>query len=331
MLNQPTSIAWIDPWVARLEQLGVRLSLEKELKRFEVKDGRIVGAEVKMPAGRQSIRADFYVCALPLHRARTLWTDEILAVDPTLSRMNALHLSSAIGIQFYLREKLQIVAGAASCVDSPWKMAFAHQAQFFTGDFASTFGDGRIRDCLSAIISDWHSPGILYGKPASDCTKEELAREAWEQIKSHVNKRGRSPSLSDDLLLEWTVDEGLETRDGRLISEDPLPLAIIKTERYRPTGATAIQNLVLAGDYLAGAWEIGTMESANYYGRLAANTIIERAGSGEPLANAIGPYRPPEWQLLKQIDAQRYASGEANLFDRDGPLPPDAAELLDRK
>lgn len=330
MLNQPTTIAWIDPWVARLEQLGARLHLGHALTRLEIEDGRIVGAEVETREGRKSIAADWYVCAIPFDYARKLWTSEILAADPSLASMNSLHSSPAIGIQFYLRERLHIVAGAAICADSPWKMAFVHQAQFWTGDFADTFGDGRAHECLSAIISFWNSAGIVYGKPASECTREEMAREAWEQIKAHVNKRDRAPKLSDEMVLGWTIDDGLVSCNGRLISEDPLPLAIIKTERYRPRGATGIPNLVLAGDYLAGPWEIGTMEAANYYGRLAANTVLERAGSSTTPVTAVGPYRPPEWQMLKQIDAQRYASGETNLFDTDGPLPPEVMHLLEK-
>lgn len=330
MLNQPTSIAWIDPWVRWLEHLGVRMNLHHELLRLAVKGGKIVGAEMQTPDGNKSILADWYICALPIERARALWTPEILAADPSLARMNRIHTAAQNGIQFYLRDRVHITAGAALCVDSPWKMNFAHQAQFWSGDFASTFGDGHARDCLSAIVSDWDRPGIVYGKVVADCTPEQIAREAWEQIKTHVNKVSRRPKLTDDMVLGWWLDDGIVSKNGRLMSEELLPSALVKTERYRPNGVTKIPNLILAGDYLDGAWQIGTMEAANYYGRLAANAVLDAARSAETPANAIGPYRPPHWQLLKQADAQRYANGESNLFDVEGPLPPEVAKLLEQ-
>jgi hypothetical protein len=37
-------------------------------------------------------------------------------------------------------------------------------------------------------------------KPAWDCTKEEIAREVWSQLKRSLNRRGRVPLLTDDML-----------------------------------------------------------------------------------------------------------------------------------
>jgi hypothetical protein len=251
-----------------------------------------------------------------------------LAIDPGLARMNALETAWMVGIQFYLSEQPRIIKGNMFCADSPWKLSFDTQAQYWNADFADTFGDGRARDCLSAVIADWTSAGIVYGKVAKDCSAREIARECWEQIKTHVNKAGRPPKLDDDMLVGWALDEGLVRRDGRLVNEDPLILATAGTEQYRPNGVTSIPNLVLAGDYLDGAWQVGTMESASYHGRLAANAILAGTGSLEIPVNAVGPYRPPEWEPLKLLDAGRYAREEPNLFDVGGPLPLAVADLL---
>ena len=48
-------------------------------------------------------------------------------------------------------------------------------------------------------------------------------------------------------------------------------------------------------------------------------TILERAGSRETPARVIGAYRPPEWEPLKRIDAQRYARGQRNILDVELP------------
>jgi hypothetical protein len=62
------------------------------------------------------------------------------------------------------------------------------------------------------------------------------------------------------------------------------------------------------------------MEAACFNGRRAVNGVLERSGSNEPLASAIPPYQPPEWEPLQQIDARRLANGQPNLFDADMTL-----------
>ena len=63
------------------------------------------------------------------------------------------------------------------------------------------------------------------------------------------------------------------------------------------------------------------METASYNARRAANAILDGAGSHEAPAMTVGTYRPPEWEPLKRIDAQRYARGQPHLLDMHLPLP----------
>jgi hypothetical protein len=150
-----------------------------------------------------------------------------------------------------------------------------------------------------------------------DCTKDEYAWEIWSQLKSHINKPGDQPRLTDRMLVRWHVDDGITRRHGRLVTEQPLVIPVAGTRAARPRVGTAIDNLVLAGDYVDGEWEIGIMEAANYARRRAANAILDRAGSRESLARATGPYRPPELESVWAIDADRYRRGEPNLLDAD--------------
>ncbi len=328
MLDLPTSDAWIRPWTAELQRLGVRLHRHHELTGLDVCGGRLAGAQIQTPHGPRSVMADWYVCALPVERARTLWTGSVLAVDPGLARMHALPAAPVLGVQFYLRDEPQSIKGATFCVDSPWKLLFTTQAQFWNVDFAATFGDGRACDCLSAAIADCGSAGIVYGKPATGCTAREVARDVWEQIKAHVNEADRPPLLADDMVLGWTLGDTAVDSDGRWENEELVVLARVGTAQYRPNEVTAIANLVLAGDYLNGAWQVGNMEAASYYGRLAANAVLAGARSRESPAKTIEPYRPPEFEALKQLDAERYARGEPNLFDVAAPPPADVADLV---
>ena len=104
---------------------------------------------------------------------------------------------------------------------------------------------------------------------------------------------------------------------GRLISEDPLVLPTVAERKHRPDVTTAIPNLLLAGDYLKSEWDVANMETASYNARRAVNALLDRAGSREPRAEAIERYRPPEWEPLKRIDAERYRRGQPNLLDTE--------------
>jgi uncharacterized protein with NAD-binding domain and iron-sulfur cluster len=316
MLNAPTNEAWIDPWLAQLRSLGVRLRLQHEVVGWRVRDGRIAGARVRTPHSHKTVTADYYVCGLPVERARRLWSPAVLRADPKLAEMHHLGVTLMNGIMLYLKQRSAVVGGAG-CADSPWSLTFVPQAQLWPADFASTYGDGTVRDKLSVSIADFNSPGVLYGKSARDCTREEIAREVWEQIKQHVNNPGQAPQLTDEMLHSWDLDPGLKRRRGRMVSEDPLILPTAGTEKYRPAPTTALPNLVLCGDYLNGEWETTNMEAASYNARRAANAIIEAAGSRESAASVIGSYRPPEWEPLKRIDQDRYRRGQANVFDAD--------------
>jgi hypothetical protein len=239
----------------------------------------------------------------------------MLAADPRLAGMRGLRTDWMNGIMFYLRERASF--GFIGCFDAPWALSGIAQAGVWSGDFAARYGDGTVKDKLSIAIPDWHTPGVLYGKPASECTPDEVARDTWEQLKRSLNNPGETPLLTDDMLHSYDIDPGMLRRGGRLVSEDPLVLPIAGSEHLRPRPATAIRNLALCGDYLDGEWEVANMEAACFNGRRAANVVLERSRSRERPAGALLPYRPPEWEPLRSLDADRFRRGQANLFDAD--------------
>jgi uncharacterized protein with NAD-binding domain and iron-sulfur cluster len=316
-LNRPTNEAWIYPWVAHLQRLGVRLRLHHEVTALNVRSGRVVGARLRTPNGHRTVGADWYVCALPLERARKLWSPAILALDPNLAGMHELKVAWYSGISYYLRERVRIAEGIVICGDSPWAASFLTQAQYWPLDFAATYGDGTVHDKLSAAIADWTTPGVLYGRTARELTPDQVALDFWEQITQHVNDPGRPAVLTDAMLHSWQIDPGLSRHGGHWVNEDPLWLPTVGSERYRPAAKTGIPNLMLCGDYLKSLWEVTNMETACYNGRRAANAVLDASGSFEMPARAIEPWRPPEWEPLKRLDEDRYRRGQPNLFDAD--------------
>jgi len=234
--------------------------------------------------------------------------------------MNRLKTEWMNGIQFYLnRPPRHQVAGHIIYFESPWALTSINQAQFWKHrDLPREYGDGSVHDCLSVDVSDWNTPGMIYGKPAAACSSRQIAHEVWEQIKAHLNTTGDA-ELTGDMLVTWFLDPGISFPAGPAggaDSADPLLVNTVGSWNNRPEAATAIPNLFLASDYVRGNTDLATMEGANEAARRAVNALLERSGSSAAPARIYDLYRTPETQGLKDADAVLYARGAPNMFDR---------------
>ncbi|MET9293222.1 FAD-dependent oxidoreductase [Streptomyces sp. NPDC003077] len=321
VFDSPTSEAWIDPWARHLRALGVRFAGDHSVEALELRQGRIAAARARTGAGTVRIEADWFVVATPLEQARALWNPAIRAADPHLAAMDRLRSTWSQGIQFYLRRPVPVVRGHVAYLDSPWSLVSISQSQFWRPDFARTWGDGEARDSFSVVVSNWDEPGILYGKPARRCTREQVAREVWAQMKAALEDTGRS-YLPDGVLHSWHLDPAItETGTGELANDDPYTLNDAGSWDLRPDAATAVPNLFLAADWVRAYSNVDftSMETANEAGRRAANAVLEAAGSGARPARLFPAYRPPEFEAAKALDAARYRLGLPHVLDLPWP------------
>ncbi|MDX6650915.1 MAG: hypothetical protein QOJ97_2866 [Solirubrobacteraceae bacterium] len=318
VLNLPTNEAWIDPWVGLLTKLGVRFHVGQSVEALDVRHGRIVGARTVDARGRRNtIEADWFVCAMPAERARRLWSRGVLARDPSLKQMDDLFVDWMNGIQFYLRKPLNIVRGHMTFIDAPWALTALTQGQFWPArKFTRDYGDGTVVDSFSVDVSDWDTPGIVYRKPAKRCTRPQVAKEVLEQIKAHLNDNG-ADVLTDDMIHSWHLDPAIawSRRLGRNTNDEPLLVNTIGTWDKRPTSRTKIPNLFLAGDYVQTNVDLATMEGANESGRSAVNALLEASGSKAKPVTMYKLYVPPEFEGSKQADAELYRRGQPNALD----------------
>ncbi|MFD9819667.1 hydroxysqualene dehydroxylase [Streptomyces violascens] len=317
ILNAPTNEAWIDPWVTQLRSLGVEFKVGWTVREVTYGSGKVTGIQVEdADGGVQTVTADHYVSALPVEHARLTWSAAMRAADPQLARCDQLRTDWMTGIQFYLTERPDIVHGHVDCIDSQWSLTAIAQAEHWPQRaFTADYGDGTVVDCLSVDISEWDKPGILYGKTAKQCTREEVAREVWAQLKAALNDTGKTV-LSDSKLHSWFLDPGVSgigTPNPR--NEDELLIHPTGTFHNRPSAATKIPNFYLAGDYVAVPIDLATMEGANTSGRLAANALLDRVGSSAPRCSVTPLYSAPELDFLKNSDRLRHRLGLPNVFD----------------
>jgi 15-cis-phytoene desaturase len=311
LLNGPTNDVWLTPWLAYLRSKGVDYHLDAEVIGIDCRDRQIAGIRVREGGTEMTVSGDLYVAAFPVERLAPLVSDAMIAVDPILAGIATLadDVRWMTGIQYYLTERLPIVNGHVTYIETAWALTSISQAQFWAGFDLAAYGDGTVKDILSVDISDWDAPGVFTThKPADTCTPEEIAAEVWAQLKAAINRPGHVV-LGDDVRHGWHLDRDIRRSGGR--DRDAEPLLVNKAGRWniRPTAHTGIANLFLAADYVRTNTNLATMEAANEAARRAVNSILDATDSDAPACRIWTLYEPWILAPLRRHDARRYARG----------------------
>src|SRR5262249_5691436 len=156
--------------------------------------------------------------------------------------LDRLHTEWMTGIQFFLDRELALVNGHLVLVDAPWALTAISQKQFWPTTNLAEFGDGRTREVLSVIVSNWDAPGTFVGKSVRDCPPEEIQAEVWLQLQAHVNRPGASV-LPDDAFVHCYLADSIEhPADRGAVSHEPLMINTAGSWEYRPEAITRIPN-----------------------------------------------------------------------------------------
>lgn len=313
VLDGPTSDVWIEPWISQLRSLGVKFFMNHEVKGFRLHGNQIDGVAASTPGGpTKTVRADFYVAALPVEVMDSLVTPAMRAVDPVLAGLHELHLHQRWmnGIMFYLGQDVPLVHGHAIYIDSPWALTSISQQQFWPCTLLDTMGNGRAHGVLSVDVSDWEKPGLLCQKPAKECTADQIHEEVWAQLEHHLDVDGQGP-LQYQNVDSWFLDEDILIPNprGAAVNLEPLLINTAGSWYKRPNAATRIPNLVLASDYVRTYTDLATMEGANEAARRAVNAILEGVGSPEKKCEVWPLQEPAVFKPLKWLDSVRFRLG----------------------
>jgi hypothetical protein len=222
LLKGPTDDVWLNPWVDYLQRRGVVFHTAVQVNGFELDGGRVCPVQATENGNPFQIAASYYIAAMPVDVMSTLLTPALKAAAPSLANLDRLQTRWMNGIQFYLRRDVPLVRGHAIYLDSPWALTSVSQRQFWTGVDLSSFGDGTVGGILSVDISEWEQPGVLYDKPAMQCTATEIKEEVWTQLKQHLNVAG-GIQLDDVDLETWFLDPDIQFPNPTLVTNlEPL-------------------------------------------------------------------------------------------------------------
>jgi geranylgeranyl pyrophosphate synthase/uncharacterized protein with NAD-binding domain and iron-sulfur cluster len=312
VLDGPTNLVWINPWLAYLESRGVQYVKNAQVEEILCENGRITGVVARQQGQRTVVHGDHYVAALPLEDIAPLVDGRLAAADPTLSNLRALvvNLEWMNGVQFYLHRAVPSAHGHVVHIDTEWALTSISQLQFWRNVPSELFGDSEVRGILSVDVSDWTAPGSN-GRPAMQCSREEVVRETWNQLKRSLNDAG-DEVLRDEDLHSWFLDADIDqdpARPGWLRNSEPLLVNLVDTWALRPEATTAIPNLFLASDYVRTHTDLATMEAANEAARRAVNGLLDAVKFDGSRCELWPLHEPEILQLWRLHDAARYQVG----------------------
>lgn len=315
LLNGPTNVVWIRPWLNYLESLGTQYHMDSVVKSINCFDGQIQSITVERDGTTTDVQGDYYVAALPVERMAPLINLGLREADPRLSHLPELatHVAWMNGIQFYITKPVPITPGHVIFIDTPWALTSISQAQFWPDFDLSKYAHGITRDILSVDISDWEAEGVLYGKKASDCTREEIANETWEQLKRSLNDVNGREVLRDEDLHYWFLDPDIRKNPEerhKLENVEPLLVNLKDSWRLRPDAVTSVPNLFIASDYVRTNTDLATLEAANEAARRAVNGILDRSGSDATRCRLWDLHEPEALIPWREYDRARW---ERNL------------------
>ena len=260
-LDGPMNNILFDNWKRFLEEKGIIFHLNHTVTNIDVKDNKIKEVTITHENHSFVVQGDIYVNAL--------CTDQLAALIPTnnnkLLDINGRQVQTQV--LYYLPYKLQPVGTDPTILilpDTPWFLMARIE-----GDLWETK-----EDYISTGIGIWDKPGLL-GKPAINCTREELATECWLQI----NNSQHNLKLPENMP-KWDIWYSFQfnNEEKKMYTTEPKFSNNINTFAYRPTIKDVnIINLYNATSYTKTKMNIFNMESGVEAGVNAAAYILSRS------------------------------------------------------
>jgi uncharacterized protein with NAD-binding domain and iron-sulfur cluster len=316
VLDGPTNDVWIDPWVRHLDSLGVTRHLGAGVTHLACEGSRITGVTVEVDGQPQDVQADYYVAAMPVEVMCELTTDAMKSADPGLASLDGLVTRWMNGMQFYFDRDIPVTHGHVMYMDSPFGLTSISQRQFWSQADLAGMGDGTVGGVFSVDISDWETPGILYGKTAMELTAQEVKDEVLAQLGEHLTENGINP-LAEATLEHWFLDPDIVYPNPTEVTNlEPLLINTVGSWKLRPEAVTKIENLFLASDYVRTFTDLATMEAANEAARRAVNGILEASGSSAEQCGVWPMSEPRAFAGLRKVDQVRFKLGLKNQFDQ---------------
>ncbi len=220
-----------------LDKHGVRLLLGQGGKQLTLTDGRI--QQLRMRDG-STVEADWFIPAVPFDRLLDLLPENVVESEPTFANLRRLEISPITSVHLWYDRPITRL---------PHVVLLQTLGQWLFNRGQSSPGEHYVQVVVSAA-REFRGLG-----------HEEVQRRIVEELASLFPEARKARLLR-----------------GRVVTEHAATFSVVPgVDRWRPSQASPIRNLLLAGDWTNTGWP-ATMEGAVRSGYLAAEALLERQG-----------------------------------------------------
>ena len=304
-LNGPTNQQWLEPWQQNLTEKGILIQLNTTINQIRCEGSEVKEIVVSDFNGTRHLEYDFYVNCLDVQSFGNLLSGAE-AMKARMLKLSQLSYQIQPQVALHLREKVHF--GEATVIvlpDTVWSLIVRPECPLW--DVPLGKGKEPPGEILAIGIGNWYTKGIIYGKPATDCTEDEIINEVWAQMKRCTGlmkhfKTDNNLTLSDvhytscNMWYSFSYDH----ERGKFDTWEPKFSNNVGTVALRPsTYQQDLVNLVHANAYTKTDANLFNMDSAAEAGIRAANFIHFKQAKSEATK-----YKPPRrfWSFCQQID-----------------------------
>ena len=313
MFDGPIHEIWFQSWKTHLEKQGVKFHMNTTIQKINCLEGSINSIEVE--GSETPITGDYYINGLGVEVLPRL-LNGAPKLENNMGKLAALGRQVQNHVIFRFNEKFQYEGPTVLYFpDSPWALLACAE-----GSFWKTPMGNETKDMIAVGIGVFNRKGILFDKTADECTPEELAQEAWAQMKQakglFTTMKTESGTPIDELEYEsadiWH-SFFFNKKTQQLDTWEPKFSNNVGTLRLRPTTQDPdISNLVHATGYTKTEANIFNMESAAEAGYRAANYIL--SGVATPEFPRFAPPALP-WKMAQKTMQGLAKVGVGNPFE----------------
>lgn len=275
--DDPISDVWFDPWVEYLKYKGVQFHFEESIKKIRCneEESRIVSIKTDR---EDEVKSNIFINSLPIESfAHVL--EKTSSIKIRYQQLSWYSQQIQTQVTYYFDQEINIYSPAILIFpDTAWCLMARVEGALWNFDS---------NNVLSVGIGIWDRPGIIYNKVAIRCTREEIVRECWEQLKT-ANGLMESLQLADGTSLldldtpHWNIWDSFDydAKEELFVTSEPKFSNNCYTLKLRPHIIDEkYNNLRHAVAYARTETNIFNMESAVEAGIKTVESIILKKSS----------------------------------------------------
>ena len=317
VMNQPTSEAWIDPWVKYLKSKGVKFNFNNELVNIKFKENKISKCFVKDSKNKIIETKGIRVIALnPFSYQKILKNLEGEYFKNELKNYQRLNIENKqISFRLGFNKKINFNEefGGYVLIDSPFNITFYPQEDHWCKNI--NLGN-NIKSLWSGTLILPYNKGNIYQKSGTSLKKEELLEEIIDQILNSkflknniINKEDVNINniIHKEIFPDWYFkNNSLKSKNKKWVNN-------YLNEEYRPSELTKYKNLYVTGSHCKTKINIWSMEGAVESGKRTANYILKE--NNKKLCFLHEAKSSSIIQVIQTIDNLLYQLNLPNILD----------------